>query len=42
MPPEFTKIINEKHLELVGQLANLDPELEEMFLEEKVPSAEMI
>lgn len=26
-PAEFEKIINEKHTELVGQLANLDPEL---------------
>jgi len=26
----------------VGQLANLDPELEEMFLEEKVPSPEVL
>jgi len=26
----------------VGQLANIDPELEEMYLEEKIPSPEVI
>ena len=28
VPKEFNKLVNEKLLELVGQLANLDPELE--------------
>lgn len=42
VPKEFDKIIHEKLMELIGQLANIDPELEEMFLEEKTPPPELI
>lgn len=34
--------MDEKLRELVGELANIDEELEEMFLEEKMPSPDMI
>ena len=32
VPAELQKMVGEKLHELVGQLANIDPELEEMFL----------
>ena len=42
IPKQFSKIVDNKLNELVGQLANIDPQLEEMYLEEKIPSAEVI
>ena len=42
IPEKFKEIVKEKRSELLGELANPDTEIEEMFLEEKMPSPEMI
>ncbi len=42
VPADLIKLMEEKRRELISELSNLDSELEELFLEEKDPSIEML
>lgn len=42
VPEELKTLMEEKRRELISELSNLDSELEELFLEEKEPSVEML
>jgi elongation factor G len=42
VPEELKTLMEEKRRELISELSNLDSELEELFLEEKEPTIEML
>lgn len=42
VPTELVGLMEEKRRELISELSNLDSELEELFLNEKDPSVEML